>query len=320
MKNLEFSFKPTSTSLFFSKNDPNDPRLGDLAHAFDAQNELIFANDYCIVGYPDDEGIKLNGGRPGSHEAPKLIRQFLYKMTPALHHQRTFRLCDFGDISLEIPLSERHEVARRSAKLFHQHQAKVISLGGGHDYGYSDACGFIDNSANTTHKPVVINFDAHLDVRPNLHGNNSGTPFYRMLTEFHEQVHFIEIGLQPQCNSQNHYNWAQAHGAHLYDLRWIENKGMMSLFNEKIFRELHPESPLFISFDIDALTASEAGGCSQAWATGLRLSECLRFLSTLYKRTKACGLGIYEVSPPLDRDFQTSKTAALLAHHFIFES
>lgn len=320
MINLDFQFSATSNNLFFSKNDIDDPRLGEFAQAFDFHSALIYPNDYCLVGYPDDDGIKLNGGRIGSHEAPKSIRQFLYKMTPALHHLKKLRLCDFGDLIINQPLNSRHEMARQSAAFLHRHGAKVISLGGGHDYGYSDACGFLDNYANGPHKPLVINFDAHLDVRPNHQGNHSGTPFYRMLNEFQNNVQFVEVGLQPQCNSQTHYNWALSHGAHLYDLRWVENKGLVSLLNEKIFRDLHPETPTLISFDIDALTASEAGGCSQSWATGLKLTECLKFLSTLYKKCRPCGIGIYEVSPILDRDFQTSKSAALLAHHFIFES
>ena len=320
MINPSFLFDATSQNLFFTKNDALDPRLGEFATSQDLNSSLIYAGDYCVVGYADDEGIKLNGGRPGSHEAPKFIRQFLYKMTPALHSAKNVRICDFGDISLNQSLDQRHQMARQSIHFLHRHGAKVISLGGGHDYGYSDACGFIDNYLHTNYKPLIINFDAHLDVRPNLNGNNSGTPFYRMLNEFKDQVSFVEIGLQPQCNSMHHYNWALQHGAQLFDLRWVENKGLMSLLNEKIFRDLPAQTPTLISFDIDALTSSEAGGCSQSWSTGLKIQECLRFLSALYKRCTPCGIGIYEVSPPFDRDFQTSKTAALLAHHFIYES
>lgn len=311
---------PTFASLFFTKNDPSDPRIGEIAKPVDLAHTTFEKNETVIIGYPDDDGIKLNGGRPGSADGPKLIRQFLYRMTPALNINVKPEILDIGDISLNQPLNNRQEQARKIITYLQHSQCKTISLGGGHDYGYSDTCGFIESNLDSDSKPMVINFDAHLDVRPNQNGNNSGTPFYRMLKEFHQNVNFVEIGIQSQCNSQAHYDWALQHSAKVYDLNWIENKGLMSLFNEKVFRDLTLDTPVFISFDIDALTASEAGGCSQAWATGLRINETLKFLSVLYKRCKAQGLGIYEVSPLLDRDFQTSKTAALIAHHFIYES
>ena len=73
-------FLPTPSELFFSKNDLKDPRLGELFKNYETEPQNL---DYMIFGYPDDEGIRLNGGRPGSALAPNLIRQFLYKMTPA---------------------------------------------------------------------------------------------------------------------------------------------------------------------------------------------------------------------------------------------
>ncbi len=61
-------FFPTSSELFFSKNDPNDIRLGELFKTLVTQT--IKENDIVISGYPDDEGIRLNGGRVGAALAP----------------------------------------------------------------------------------------------------------------------------------------------------------------------------------------------------------------------------------------------------------
>ena len=313
--------------LFFSKNDPDDLRLGDLIKPADIESLPDHNPTVVILGYPDDDGIRLSGGRPGAIEAPKTIRQFLYKMTPKMTQKITvpllpknFSVFDLGDLRHQDELPRRHENALAITTYLQAKNIKTITLGGGHDYGYSDAAGFVKNYLTSGEKPVVINFDAHLDVRPVHHGFNSGTPFYRLLSEFHQQIDFIEIGLQPQCNSSVHWRWAKDHGAHLFDLQTIEQKGLQSLLDEAIFQKIKKTTPVFISFDIDALVASEAGGCSQAWMTGLKIAECLKFLSSLYQKSNTRGLGIYEVSPPLDRDFQTSKTAALLIHHFLFET
>lgn len=316
----EASLIPTSPQLFFTKNDPDDPRLGDLCKPTCIEKNALAADTVMILGYSDDEGIRLNGGRVGAAEAPKLIRQFLYKMTPSALSFKKLNLFDLGDLKQKQDLSERHQDALEITTFLHSKRQKVISFGGGHDYGYSDAAGFVKSYLNSEEKPVVINFDAHLDVRPTNHGFNSGTPFYRLLSEFQNQFEFIEIGLQPQCNSRTHWEWAKQHGAHLFDLKTTMHNGLLSLLDQPVFKKIKKTTPVFISFDIDAITASEAGGCSQAWVTGLKTAECLDFLSSLYQKSDARGLGIYEVSPPLDHDFQTSKTAALITHHFLFES
>lgn len=309
---------PTPAGLFFSKNDPNDPRLGDIVKPADLTNEQIKANDFLIFGYPDDAGISLNGGRPGACDAPKTIRQFLYKMTPS--QPLASAVYDIGDLDIRSQLEVRHENAKNLNSFLQKKEIKTISLGGGHDYGYADAGGFLDAYIDQDEKPIVINFDAHLDVRPTNNGYNSGTPFYRLLSDYENKFHFFEVGLQPQCNSLQHREWALAKGAQLYDLANIHSGRLHSLFSNPILKNIKKTTPVYVSFDIDCLVSSEAGGCSQSWATGLKLQECLDFISELQKKSNVRGLGIYEVSPPLDTDNRTSKAAALLMYHFLFET
>ncbi len=327
---------PSQNDLYFSKNDPQDIRLGDLAK----QNLTAIpeSGDVAIIGYPDDEGIKLNGGRVGAALAPKTIRQFLYKMTPSFEcTEFKAKICDLGDLlpATAAPpnhlqtLGERHEIALNIAQNLYKKNVRILTLGGGHDYGYSDTAAFVSQykaeSKNNpgSLKPIVINFDAHLDVRPPTLGFNSGTPFYRLNEKYKDQFHLIEIGIQPQCNSPQHYQWAKKQNIEIVSLNDIENFGWIYLWEKTELKTLNANSlkrPVYVSFDIDGLTAAEAGGCSQAWATGLKTMDCLKFLKKLYNTSSVKGFGIYEVSPPLDRDSQTSKTAALLAHHYIFNS
>ena len=314
-------FLPVSTDIFFTKNDPEDIRLGDLARQINFDE--LKANDFVMFGYPDDDGIKLNGGRTGAAEAPKLIRQFLYKMTPS-YKKAVIKnnIHDYGDLALTTAdLAVRHDMARKHLVKCLLKDAKVICVGGGHDYGFADAAAFVDRyQATTKKKPIIINFDAHMDVRPPKNGPNSGTPFYRLYEEHQNRFHLIEIGIQNQCNSPHHIRWAKERDIEIVDMDTLLTTGWGAVWTQTVLKDLSPDQPVFISFDIDALTAAEAGGCSQAWATGLKIDDCLRFLTQLYTKCKVRGFGVYEVSPPLDRDFQTSKTAALLLHHFIFNS
>ncbi len=316
-------FFPIAPELFFTKNDPADLRLGDI---FKTTTKLTAENDFLIFGYPDDEGIRLNGGRVGSALAPQQIRQFLYKMTLPENYftasAKKTQYCDYGNLEIKGDLYFRHEQVKNTLLTVYKNKTKVISFGGGHDYGYPDGAAFIENykSSFNQKKPLIINFDAHLDVRSSAQNLNSGTPFYRLLTEYKNQFDLLEIGLQKQCNSVEHWRWAHDNGAKTISLDQITEHGWDIVLKNNLIQNLDRSTPVLISFDIDVLTAAEAGGCSQSWATGLHISDCLQFLKKLYQKSDVRGLGIYEVSPPLDRDFQTSKTAALLAHHFIFNS
>lgn len=314
------SFVPTLPHLFFTKNDPQDPRLGEYFKPAQIDSLTLAPNDVVLVGYPDDEGIKMNGGRPGASEGPRQIRQFLYKMAWPHKENISQKFLDLGDLNPAEIIENKHEEALQLSEQLHQRKALTLSLGGGHDYGYSDAAGFVKSYLHSKIRPVVINIDAHLDVRPIQHGPNSGTPFFRLLSRFSEQIDFVEIGLQPQCNSTFHRDWAEQKKAFLFDLKDVQQGRLMSVFDKPPLNKLTPETPVFISFDIDALSSSEAGGCSQSWVTGLHAQECLDFLAEVYRRANCRGLGLYEVSPPLDTDFRTSKTAALLAYHFLFRS
>lgn len=303
------TLKPISPDLLFTKNDKEDPRLGECVQLYNGNFESEY--DIAVLGYPDDEGIAANGGRVGAHQAPQLIRQYLYKMTPHLQAQKMPPLLDLGDISPEATLAERHEQGRTLVGKVMSHQKKILSFGGGHDYGYADTAGFLD------HHPqgVVLNFDAHLDVRPVHKGLNSGTPFYRMLTQY-SQVDFLEVGIQNQCNSAHHLHWLRQQGAEALTLEEIRQSTLIDCLKKHLATKTG--QALFISIDIDAFTSSEAPGCSQSWTSGLNYNEMEPCLAWLYHNFDVKGLGIYEVSPPLDQDNRTSKLAALLAHQFIF--
>lgn len=296
---------PTNKNLFFSKNDPEDLRLGDCVSF-----EKHASPDLIIWGYPDDEGIKLNGGRPGAAEAPSKIREYFYKMTPHLQALRVPSIKDIGDVSVQQELAARHEAGRHLG-VEHFPNFRVLALGGGHDYGYCESTAFASVFGN---EAIVINFDAHLDVRPTVNGLNSGTPFRRLLEEFAPSVCFIEAGLQAQCNSKHHLQWAQSMGAHCF---MNDQMGLdWSLLKQTLIAQT-PRKKLFISLDIDALNSMEAPGCSQSWTTGLKTDDFLEFMTWAHQNFDLRGLGIYEVSPSLDQDHRTSKLAALIAHRFL---
>ncbi len=294
-----------------------DPRLKDCVSYETNTSHLSAATaDLVLWGYPDDEGIVMNGGRPGAKMAPDSIRQVFYKTTPGLGFTQLPKIVDLGNVDVSKPLSDRHERGRALARAACEKQISFLSLGGGHDYGYSDTCGFLDTFAGKSlEKPLVINLDAHLDVRPLDKGHHSGTPFRRALTEFPFEFEFFEIGLQPQCNSKDHWQWALDQGAHILPYDQVKGHSLVSKTQSEL--EMYRGRPTFLSVDIDSFASSEAPGCSAPWPTGLEIRYFTELLEWLQSHLDVRGMGIYEVSPPLDEGNKTSRLAALIAFYYL---
>jgi formiminoglutamase len=318
------ALSPIPLDLIFKKDTPDDVRLGNFTEP--AKLETIATSSpsntlTCLglMGAPDDQGIQLSGGRLGAQHGPREIRRAFYKMTPHVKAQTRGRIFDFGDLERLPELAQRHAVIADHFLQLHNKARLATLLGGGHDYGFPAAQAFLNwcKINRSELKPLVINMDAHLDVRPTDHGLSSGTPFRRLLENTtREDFDFLEMGLQPQCNSQTHWRWAEAWGAVLLDqeetsfhLQQIQAGQIPDFLNLSSSRR-----PLHLSIDIDVLNQAEAPGCSQSFTSGLSTREILAWIRWLSKHFELKSLGIYEVSPPLDLDNRTSKTAAILLH------
>lgn len=309
------NFTPIKT--FFTKDNPQDLRLGDFTKSLTEATGL--KGSVVVMGYPDDEGIQNNKGRAGAKDAPKCIRENFYKMTPHLFKNTDPKIYDLGDLKIEGSLEDRHEKAQNSLEDLLK-QTRVITLGGGHDYAYPDGAAFLETfhkKVDKDQKPLIINFDAHLDVRPHQDKITSGTPFHRLLSKYNE-FDFAEVGIQSQCNSRYHLEWAESKGAKVLSYDEILYSGVPQ--HVKILEFLEPlmfkKRSCFLSIDIDGFSSSFAPGCSQSFATGLNVESFMIVLKVLTERLDVKLLGIYEVSPALDQDNRTSKLAAQI----MFES
>jgi formiminoglutamase len=312
---LMSAFCPVPQELLYSRQDPEDPRLGELVRS---DQELVTSTGWTIAGYPDDEGIRLNGGRAGAALAPTEIRRWLYRMTPDCNQAEVPALVDRGDIDVKAySLNDRHSQVRKEVSRTLKAGGRWLGLGGGHDYGFADVAGFMD-AFETDGQPLVINLDAHLDVRPTHKGFHSGTPFRRVLEEF-KRVDFVAIGIQNQCNARPHLEWLKNQGGHVWfleELELTEDQPGAAICN-RLMPFLERPRPVFLSIDLDAFSSAYAPGCSQSWPTGLTPNAALTVIDFLAFRSHLMGAGLYEVSPPLDMDGRTARLAAILAHRII---
>ncbi len=311
------NYKTLDSEVLFSKQDPTDKRLGDVVQLIDEEGlSELKKNDIVLLGYPDDEGVGLNGGRLGASEGPDYIRRELYRMTLT---EKFPVLKDLGNIYTQVPLKRRHELTENALPKVLQAEAKWIGLGGGHDYGYADGSAFL-KTVKSQQRPLVINFDAHLDVRPLDKGLSSGTSFYRLLSNF-KKFDFLEIGVQEECNSLDHTRWALSQGAHILWWEDIVLSGESPDLQILKFLEpwiSRPSVPTFLSIDIDVFSSAYAKGCSHSLPTGLDPISFMRVLEVLKRRLDIQVLGLYEVAPRLeDKKPYTARLAAQIIHRLI---
>ncbi len=337
-KLLSTMFVPVSKNLLSFRqreDDSTDQRLAAFVKAFDGGNleefvSQIQPHDLALWGYPDDRGVDRNGGRTGAAEGPDQIRGLLYKMTPCRRTHKNFRILDFGNFrSWSLSLEEAHDAARKLVGQIRARGCRIITLGGGHDWAYSD---FVDLSSSLTsslgspaaspnHKCHLINFDAHLDMRPNPEDPNrrghSGTPFRRILEERSAiSTHkFSCVGLQEICNAPSHIQWALGHRA---SLNFIEDlptdlAEAWNLLVEKLEIRNSDNTTYGVSVDMDAFPQSVSPGVSAPQAFGLDPHLPLKFFKSLGNQIRH--LGIYETNPRVDVDNATSRLAA----RFIYE-
>ncbi len=279
-------------------NLQRDPRLSETWRKIDwaAIEKLpVFADatkQIAIVSYPDDEGVRINNGRAGAADGPEKILHYLGRM---VHRGgETPPLLIVSDHLRQAYLEQRHQAAESRVQHLLKLNCRVITLGGGHDYGYPDSAAY-----HRLFKGKILNIDAHLDVRPVIAGRlNSGTPFYRFIKEFGGK-HLIEWGIQNHCNAVSHLEFAKMAGTKILDAG-------------KKLPKIH--GPVGLSICLDAFQGIR--GVSAPAMAGLSTQQGLEAVRMYGSRSK--WLGLYECAPkydPLNED--SARFAALLAYHFI---
>lgn len=315
--------------------DSQDLRLGDLlttASALRADTQCAVA----VIGVPQHIGVVRNGGRAGAAEAPRAIRNALFRMATSaildvmLDHRLV--VIDMGDI----------EVEGRTLEEIHDQQCHVVHacmtsgmvplvLGGGHDVAWPTI-----NALNTTGASYgVINIDAHADVRPLKEGGlaHSGSPFRQMLEAPSSKLlegSFTEFGLQSIAVSSSHLQYLSNKGMHYDMLDDIRGAGVAQAWTTALRRAAghtvdgfaaHPTGTtaeaLYVSLDVDSFASAYAPGVSAPSTDGFMPHEIALCLRMAGAEPTLRAFDVVEVNPAYDIDGRTSKLAASMIMHLL---
>ncbi len=305
MQIFEATERPNA-DLFYQRHDVNDRRLGEMVQ---------FATEYyananvVILGCPQDEGVRRNGGRLGAAQAPDEIRRCLYKLTVnGVEHVHVF---DLGNTIIQSTLEETHALHQQIVRQIISDGKTLIVLGGGNDVSYPDCSGL----AQAVGDVLAFNVDSHFDVRADA-VRNSGTPYRQLLEEGLVQPdRFYEMCNQPFANSPVYTHYLEEKGAHIVSLKVVRAAGVTEAFEQIIQREKPPV--IFWGLDMDVVGAADAPGVSAPNGGGLTGRELADIAGLAGSYPQSRLLEISEVNPQYDIDQRTCRLAAILIYSFL---
>lgn len=298
--------------LFAGRRDPNDPRLGEIVSADPAE---YAAADIVILGCPQDEGVRRNGGRIGAAEAPNAIRDQFFRLTTFNIKKNIF---DLGDVRLAGTLEETHEIHSALVSQILNDGKRIIVLGGGNDISFADGCAMADVFGPEWW--IGVNIDAHLDVRL-ADQRNSGTPYRQLLDGGHLQPdYFYEVGYQTHLASPVYFNYLRELGVHRISLEMLRSRAEADIELKEGIREKfigHSSSlSTFFGFDMDAVRMADAPGTSAPSPLGLRAGEFIQLVKYAASLANTKIIEFTEVNPRFDIDNRTAKLVAVGMHRF----
>lgn len=271
--------------------------------------------DVGFIGIPLDIGTS---HRPGTRFGPRQIRTESclirpYNMATGAAPFDSLQVADLGDVPINT-----YNLAK-SVDIITAHYRQVLAagcipltLGGDHTIALP-----ILRALKEQHGPVaLIHVDAHADVNPDMFGEPlaHGTPFRRAVEEGLLQGHKVwQIGLRGSGYSAEDFDWPRQQGFTLvpaHEVWWQSLTPLMARIRDAI----GPDTPTYLSFDIDGIDPAYAGGTGTPEVGGLSVPQALEIVRGC-RGLNLVGADLVEVSPPYD----PSGNTALLGANLLFE-
>jgi formiminoglutamase len=284
-----------------------DPRVRDFVNRSDKDRSAVY-----LIEFPSDQGVGINGGRPGASQAPELVRARFFNLTPHPDHYQAHtdlleKTYDKGLIPCRGDVTEDQENLGRITQDSLEKNRIPLIIGGGHETSFGHFLGY----ANSGKKVSIVNIDAHTDVRPLKNEKaHSGSPFRQALDHASSVCQSYHVfGLNPSSVSFKHYNLVKQHGSAIFDWQTTKEKVLDKL--DKI------DHDVMVTMDMDAVNQADAPGVSAPNASGIRADFWLELAFLFGNHPKVTSFDLCEVNPVYDRDSQTVKLAAQTIWNFI---
>jgi formiminoglutamase len=307
-------------SAWTGRMDPEEGGAPARWHEVVRRVDLANPARFTFVGFPVDEGVRRNLGRPGAGQGPEALRRALSNLS--LRGEGA--LADWGDVDLEGDHLEgaQARLGEAVATLIRGGSTPVV-LGGGHETAFGTFLG-VHAATPPGDRILVVNVDAHFDVRlGDERGGDAGEGGASTSGTSFRQIHELAraegrplqcrmLGISAFSNPESLLLRAHALGiVHHLDEALHEDAGVRAV--ERELEALSDEvDAIHLSLCLDVLPEAVAPGVSAPSPLGVPLRSVERILDAVSRTGKLRAFDVAELSPPLDRGGQTARAAARL--------
>ncbi|HJW12748.1 MAG TPA: agmatinase [Albitalea sp.] len=271
--------------------------------------------DAAFIGVPLDIGTS---NRAGARFGPRQIRAESallrpYNLATGAAPFDTLQVADLGDVPINTySIAKSLEIISGFYDAVMAAGCKPLTLGGDHTIALP-----ILRSLAKRHGPVaLVHVDAHADVNDEMFGEPvaHGTPFRRAVDEGLLACDKVwQIGLRGTGYAADDFDWPRAQGFTLVPAHEVWYQSLAPLMAQ-VRERIGPTHPVYISFDIDGIDPSFAGGTGTPEIGGLSVPQALEIIRGC-RGLNVVGGDLVEVAPPYD----ASGNTALLGANLLYE-
>jgi formiminoglutamase len=262
-----------------------------------------------ILGYSGEEGVIRNQGRLGAQDAPASIRKMLGSV--AHHLPESVSIFDYGDlVTLDQNMEATHAKISKAVYDLLESRHFPVLLGGGHDLAYAHGRGILNHVLCKEEKLGIINLDAHFDLRPLVNGKgHSGSPFFQLAEEFHQDFHYLALGIQRAANPKSLFETAKQVNAKYLVMEEFRLQNW-EFIQEQIIWFLDSVNKVYLSIDMDGFSSAFAPGVSAPSPMGFDPLIAFKVFELIAASKKLISLDVVELNPKYDQDQATARLAA----------
>ena len=271
--------------------------------------------DAAFVGVPLDIGTS---NRTGARFGPRQIRAESallrpYNMATGAAPFDTLQVADLGDVPVNTySLEKSLTIIKRFYDDVITADCRPLTLGGDHTIALP-----ILRAVANKHGPVaLVHVDAHADVNDEMFGEAvaHGTPFRRAVEEGLLACDKVwQIGLRGTGYAADDFDWPRQQGFTVVQAHEVWYRSLAPLMSE-VRQRIGDRHPVYITFDIDGVDPSYAGGTGTPEIGGLTVPQALEVIRGC-RGLNVVGCDLVEVAPPYD----PSGNTALLAANLLYE-
>jgi formiminoglutamase len=269
------------------------------------------AGGVTLIGFASDEGVRRNKGRPGAAAGPEALRAALAGL-PVMEEPELF---DAGDVACEDgKLEEAQDRLAAAVAEIIRHKNRAIVLGGGHEVAWGTFSG-ITRSGTKPDRLLVINFDAHFDLRVSALAN-SGTPFRQMREYCADRgapFNYRIFGISRFSNTRALFDRADEIGARYWLDEDLQSTAGLEAARQALAGDLAKCEAAYLTICLDVLPGACAPGVSAPAALGVPLAHVETLIGEVLASHRLIAADIAELNPERDRDGLTARVAARLA-------